>query len=146
MVTAAQADALIAEPKVIAANLAWRFTRGAYRLEATVLAEESQAILSLRGYVGIKNRSLALLYRNTPIRKYTVHDRHTDPKTGVRVAGPHKHFWDDVYQDNRVYIPDDIHAGNPNEELADFLRECNIALRSVYTRENFSRFNQRELL
>ena len=45
-----------------------------------------------------------------------------------------------------MYIPDDIRAGDPNEELADFLRECNIALRSVYTRENFSHFNQREPL
>ena len=37
MVTANQANMLLAEPKVIAANLSWRFTRGAYRLESTVL-------------------------------------------------------------------------------------------------------------
>ena len=146
MVTAAQADDLVVESKVIASNLMWRFTRGAYRLEATVLAEESGDILSLRGYIGVKNRSLVLLYRNTPIRKYTVHDRHTDPVTGVRVTGPHKHFWDDIYQDNRVYIPDDIRTGNPDSELADFLAECNIALRGAYAPANFSRLNQGELL
>lgn len=146
MVTAEQANMLVSEPKVIAVNLSWRFTRGAYRLESTALSTETEEILSLRGYVGRKNRSFALLYKSTPIRKYTVHDRHTDPKTGLRVTGPHKHFWDDVYEDNRVYIPDDIRIGNPNDELLDFLAECNTTLRGVYIPENFHRLNQRGLL
>ncbi len=142
MVTRAEAEAILAEPKVIAANLAWQFQRDGYRLETIVLAEESGEPLSLRGYVGRKNRSFALLYKNTPIRKYTVHERHTDPKTGERVFGPHKHFWDDAYADNRVYVPNDIRIGNPNEELLDFLKECSIALRGSYQTDLFSRFNQ----
>lgn len=146
MVTAEQANRLVAEPKVIAVNLSWRFARGAYRLDATVLSTETAETLSLRGYVGRKNRSFALLYQNTPIRKYTVHDRHTDPKTGLRATGPHKHFWDDTYEDNRVYIPDDIRIGNPNDELLDFLKECNIALRGEYSARDFSNFNQWGLL
>ena len=146
MVTAAEAEIVLAESKVIAVNLAWQFQRGGYRLEATTLAEDSGEILKLRGYVGRKNRSFVLLYKNTPIRKYTVHDRHTDPKTGERVTDPHKHFWDDEYEDNRVYIPDDIRIGNPNYELADFLQECNISLRGAYDQETFSRFNQGGLL
>ena len=146
MVTAVESEAILAEPKVVAANLAWQFQRGGYRLEATVLAEESGELLKLRGYVGRKNRSFVILYKNTPIRKYTVHDRHTDPKTGERVTGPHKHFWDDIYEDNRVYIPNDIRAGNPNDELIDFLKECNIDLRGSYQSESFSRVNQGGLL
>ncbi len=146
MVTRAEAEAIVAEPKVITANLAWRFQEGGYRLDAAVLAEESGELLKLRGYVGRKNRSFALLYKNTPIRKYTVHDRHTDPKTGERVTGPHKHFWDDVYEDNRVYIPDDIRIGDPNTELPDFLDECRIDLKGAYQMESFSRFNQGDLL
>lgn len=69
MVTAAESEAILAEPKVVAADFAWQFQRGGYRLDATVLAEESGELLKLRGYVGRKNRSFALLYKNTPIRK-----------------------------------------------------------------------------
>ena len=146
MVTEAEANGLIVTRKIIAANLKWRFLRGAYRLEAAVLVEDSGEILSIRGYVGMKNRSFVLLYKNTPIRKYTVHDRHTDPKTGERVSGPHKHWWDDQYEDNRVYIPNDIRIGDPNDELVDFLKECNIDLRASYSREGFSRLRQGGLL
>ena len=35
--------------------------------------------------------------------------------------------------DRRVYIPDDIRIGNVNEELVDFLEECNIRLRGAYS-------------
>ena len=142
MVTAAEADSILAENKVIGMNLAWRFHRRAYRLEANVLCEDSGEILSLRGYIGRKNRSFALLYRNSPIRKYTVHDRHRDPVSRVVYTDPHKHFWDDKWEDKRVYIPDDIRIGEPNEELMDFLHECNIRLRGSY--KEFTR--QGELL
>ena len=146
MVTAAEAERLVASVKVIAANMMWQFQRGGYRIEATVLVEDSAEVLRFVGYVGRKNRSFTLLYRSTPIRKFTVHDRHTDPKTGKRTTGPHKHLWDEKYEDNRVYIPDDIRNGDPNEELIDFLAECNIDLRASYGRESFSCFRQGGLL
>ena len=87
-----------------------------------------------------------LLYKAIPIRKYTVHDRHTDPKTGLRVNGPHKHFWDDVSEDNRVYIPNDIRIENPNDELLDFLSECNIIFRGAYVSKGFHNLKQGGLL
>ena len=132
MATAAEAESILAEGKVIAMNMAWYLRRGAYRLEASVLCKDSGEILSLRGYIGRKNRSFALLYRNVPIRKYTVHDRHKDPVSRIVYTDPHKHFWDDIWEDKRVYIPDDIRIGDPNKELMDFLRECNITLRGSY--------------
>lgn len=98
---------------------------------------DSDAVLSLRGYVGPKNRSLVLLYRNTPIRKYTVHDRHKNPATGEIVLGPHKHTWDDNWEDRLVYVPDDITVGDPNQELLDFLNECNIQLGGSYSPQMF---------
>ena len=146
MVTKSQADIMLAESKVIAANLVWRLDRRAYRLEATILAEESGELLKLRGYVGWRNRSFALLYRNTPIRKYTVHPLHIDHETGERTTEPHKHTWDEVNQDRKVYLPDDIRTGDANRELIDFLRECNITLRGAYTNEAFSGLRQGDLL
>ena len=133
MVTAAEAVAIMEEPKIIAVNFTWRRQRRSYQLEATVMAMESQQTLRLCGYIGRKNRSFALLYQNTPIRKYTVHDRHRDPVTMEIIRQPHKHRWDDEWEDKRVYIPDDIRIGDPNIELIDFLKECNIELRGTYT-------------
>ena len=102
MVTAAEATAILQEDKVIAVNLAWTRHRRGLRLEATVMALESKQVLTLHGYIGRKNHSFALLYQNSPIRKYTVHDRHRDPVTREIVRGPHKHGWDDQWEDGRV--------------------------------------------
>ena len=146
MVTKAQADSMLSQPKVIAANLVWRFDRSGYRMEASVLAEESGELLKLRGYVGRRNRSIVLLYRNTPIRKYTVHRLHVDRETGERTAEPHKHTWDEINQDRKIYLPDDIRIGDANCELVDFLNECNITLRGAYTDETFSRLRQGDLI
>ena len=132
MVTVAEADAILASPKVIAANIAWRLFRPIYRLEATVLVLETNEFCYLKGTVGRTNRSLVILYKNFPIRKWTVHSHHRDPVTRVVVREPHKHRWDDLYKDRRVYIPDDIRVGDVNDELLDFLNECNITLRGNY--------------
>ena len=133
MVTESEVNRLLEEDKVIWVNLSWRIDGEIFRLEAKVLCLESEEILSLRGTVGKKNRSFVLLYQNTPIRKYTVHAFHRDPVTRERVTQPHKHWWDDEWEDKRVYIPNDIRIGNPNNELVDFLEECNISLRGNYT-------------
>ena len=132
MVTEAEANELLEENKVIGANVSWRAEGVVSRLEATVLSIESERTLSLRGFYGKKNRSFVLLYRNTPIRKYTVHASHKDPVTRQVVRQPHKHWWDDEWEDSRVYIPNDIRIGNLNEEFIDFLQECNIELRGSY--------------
>ena len=79
MVTESEASRVLEELKVIGANLSWQNDGETLRLEATVLCLASQEVLKLRGFVGRTNRSFALLYRNAPIRKYTVHASHTDP-------------------------------------------------------------------
>ena len=135
-ITQTDADALIAEPKEITGGLVWR-TRGVgYRLQDVVVLTESGTMLRLTGYVGRKNRSFALLYRNTPIRRYTAHDQHKNPD-GEIIRGPHKHIWDDAFEDRVAYVPDDIRIGDPNEELFDFLTECNVTIRSSYQRQSF---------
>ena len=133
MVTEAEAQTILTEQKVIGANLSWTADGAIQRLEAKVLCVESEEILTLRGTRGKTNRSFVILYKNTPIRKYTVHAYHRDPVTREVVRQPHKHTWDEEYQDRRVYIPDDIRVGNINEELLDFLQECNIELRGTYS-------------
>ncbi len=137
MVTEEDAQAVLAAEKVILEDLEWVSMGVAHRLEAAVVLEESGEALSLRGYVGSQNRSFALLYRGIPIRKYTAHPWHIDPVTRERVTAPHKHTWDEVYRDRRVYLPHDIRIGDPNDELTDFLGECNINLRGSYRPQRF---------
>ena len=133
MVTEAEAQTILTEQKVIGANLSWTADGVIQRLEAKVLCVESEEILNLKGTWGKTNRSFVLLYKNTPIRKYTVHALHRNPETREVVRQPHKHTWDEEYQDRRVYIPDDIRVGDINEELLDFLQECEIELRGSYS-------------
>ena len=133
MVTEAETQTILAEQKVIGANLSWTADGVIQCLEAKVLCVESEEILTLKGTRGKTNRSFVILYKNTPIRKYTVHAYHRDPATREMVRQPHKHTWDEEYQDRRVYIPGDIRVGNINEELLDFLQECNIELRGTYS-------------
>lgn len=132
MVTEAEARRILEARKVIGANLSWKRDGSVSRLEAKVLCPDTGETLTLKGFLGKTNRSFALLYQNTPIRKYTVHAFHRDPVTRERVTVPHKHTWDDDWGDQRVYVPNDIRAGNPDEELIDFLAECNITLRGSY--------------
>lgn len=95
--------------------------------EVVVLAVESNKILRLTGFVGSigSNRSFALLYRNQPIRKWTVHHHHQNPD-GQVLYGAHKHTWDEESEDEWAYVPADIRVGDSNQELRDFLQECNI--------------------
>ena len=133
MVTEADAQSILAQSKVIGANLHWTTDGVIRRLEAKVFCDENEEILVFKGTLGKTNRSFVLLYKNTPIRKYTVHSHHRNPVTREVIRGPHKHIWDEEYQDRQVYIPDDIRMGDPNEELMDFLEECNIRLRGTYS-------------
>lgn len=131
-ITKAEADALIAEPKVISANISWRAEQRWQRLEDVAVLAESGEVLRLTGKVGPYNRSYVLLYKNQPIRKWTVHQR-TQAPDGTVIEGPHKHAWDDELADEYAYVPEDIRIGDPFEELEDFLKECNIKLLGSFT-------------
>ncbi len=129
---------VITEPKIIASNIRWTRYDRAYRLDdVLILCINSNQILKLRGYIGPRNHSFVILFKNYPIRKWTVHNSGKLPD-GTRIDGPHKHAWDDDLEDEWCYIPTDISIGNPNEELMDFLKECNIDLLGGYQAELFS--------
>ncbi|MDP2726834.1 MAG: hypothetical protein Q8P59_04765 [Dehalococcoidia bacterium] len=137
-VTVGKAEELLAVDKVITANLAWRpwGPRG-FRLEATVLTVESKEILKLFGWVGakgLKKRSLSLLYNSISIKRLCLspHSKHTN-SDGVPIDGMHKHQFDEFYETRNAYIPNDITtAGDINQELLDFLKECRITLKGNY--------------
>lgn len=134
-ITKAEADAIIAEPKVISANLRWQPWHRGFRLNgstgAAVVALNSEQILKLSGYVGRKNRSFALLFKNQRIRGYCVKSRRRNPD-GQIISGPHKHSWEDLDEDSWAYVPTDVRSGDVNIELLDFLTECNVELTSSY--------------
>lgn len=132
MITAAEADALVAEEKVIDDDVRWSFQRGGMRFAARVRSLESDAELTLHGFVGESNRSIVLVIDGSAIRRYTVHPSHRNPDTRRKIYGAHMHIWDDVWQDDLALPPDGIRVGDPDQELFDCLRQFSITLRGVY--------------
>jgi len=122
---------LLAEDKIITANLSWGPDGRRYKLEASVLAMESNLLLRLYGNVGIKNRSFGLLHNNVSIRRYCSSPNHVNPGK-IPIRSHHKHTYDELDGDIVAYIPDDIKVGEANGELFDFLAECNIRLEGNY--------------
>ena len=116
---------VVAQDKVITGNLHWSARgRGAGRLylEAHVLVPATSELLDLKGFQGGRNFSFSLLYRGVPIRKATKHSQHTNPG-GEVIREPHKHRWDDVYEDGIAYIPNDMRWDNADHALIDFIAE-----------------------
>lgn len=127
-----QADAVVKMRKVVSASVSWKsHSRNTYRLETKALVIDTNEIVVIKGYIGKTNYSFALLYDNTPIRKYTKHERHN--WNGKDIRAPHKHTWNEYSMDNEVYIPKDI---DPNSSISDqfiaFCNECNIELNGGY--------------
>ena len=132
MITAAEADALVAEEKVIEEDLRWSFERRGMRFAARVRSLESNAELTLHGFVGRSNRSVVLVINGAAIRRYTVHPTHRNPDTNRVIHGAHLHIWHDVWDDRIATPPDGIRVGDPDQELFDCLRLFNITLRGAY--------------
>ena len=132
MITAAEADALVAEAKVIEEDLRWSFQRGGMRFAVRVRSLESDTELTLHGFVGRTNRSVVLVINGSAIRRYTVHRSHRNPDTDWVIHGAHLHIWDDIWEDNIALPPDGIRVGDPNQELFDCLGLFNISLRGLY--------------
>ena len=132
--TKTEADNLVAKYKVASSKLAWRPEPKGWRLQATVMAVDSDdLVFKLTGYIGKSNYSFVLLYQNWPIRKYTKHAPH--PIGGVLFTEPHKHLWDGETEQRMAYVPDDIEPdADINDQFLAFCKECNIELVGPYQR------------
>lgn len=111
-------------------DLAWRFERGAHRLEAVVVRANGEALR----LIGIKRRaySFSLLYRNSLlIRRWDTHG-HTNPD-GEKMLGGHKHRWTDEHGENLAYRATDVPTDDVHGALMAFLAECNIQVEGVYS-------------
>jgi len=129
--TQVESDRVINEAKIIRENLRWRSEGGRWKLEATVFAPGSKTLLKLVAVVG-RERSYSLLCNNVPLRRLCAKkNRHRNPG-GQYVHGTHKHRHTDDFGDRDAYKPQGVRIGDPNEELMDFLQECNIAVGGTY--------------
>jgi len=140
-ITREEAEQVIETAKIITEELTWnRYIRRrneAWKLSVSFQTENGD-MLKLIGNIS-DNYSFALIYKGKPIRKYTVHtSAHTDPKTEIKYQEPHKHTWDDQFEDKCCYIPDDISLTDINDAFLDFIKECKIDLQSNYNRVSFS--------
>lgn len=131
-----QVVALLAEEKIITANLSWHpWGRRGQRLETTVLATGSSTTLKIVAFSGPTNQSIALLYASMDIRRVCLsgNARHIN-SDNERFDGLHKHCYDEKDGASRdAYLPNDItEPTNMDKSFIEFLRECNIELRGSY--------------
>ena len=126
-----EADRAISEAKVIRENLTWRSEGGRFKLEGTVFAPTSQTLLKLLAVVG-RQRSYSLLCNNVTLRRLCAKKRRHRNPDGQYVQGTHKHRHTDDFGDREAYKPPNVRIGEPNEELMDFLEECNITIEGTY--------------
>jgi hypothetical protein len=127
-----EADNLIKIRKIVSASVSWfPCINGSWRLDVKALAQEAHSFLIIKGCIGKDNYSFALLFNNTPIRKYTKHAMHKFQNQII--IEPHKHTWDEEFEDKKVYIPNDINPkDNINDQFLAFCKECNIELLGGY--------------
>lgn len=130
-ISTAEVDALVAEPKLISANVVWHPDVNGHKLEARVLVLSSSQLLRLTGKLGERNYSFCLLLNNFPIRRWCTKRRHTNPDKEI-IRGPHKHRFDEEHGDNWAYQPNDLTPIDVNLDFAAFLEECNISLTGMY--------------
>lgn len=52
---------------------------------------------------------------------------HTNPD-GQVIRGEHKHEWDEMHEDRRAYVPDDIDTTDRDAIVMSFLGECAIMI------------------
>ena len=125
---------VLARLKRITQPIVWqpRQDRAGYEIEVAVGFQDPQTnIWELGRFLAIavpkKRVRCALLFANLPLRRLCDKKGHRNPPPdGAVFAGFHKHRWDDQFDDQVAYIPDDIRIGDVNNELIDFLSECNI--------------------
>ena len=127
----AEADRAVNEPKVIRENLRWRSESGRWKLEATVFASRSQTFLKLTAVVA-RQRSYSLLCNNVTLRRLCAKRRRHRNPDGQYILGTHKHRHTDDFSDRDAYKPQAVRIGDPNEELMDFLEECNVTVEGTY--------------
>ena len=130
-ISTAEVETLVGEAKVITANLVWFTDGSAFRLEAMVLVVATNQVLRLTGVHGSRNYSFCLLFNNYPIRRWCTRNAHKNPD-GEMLSGPHKHRFDEIDGDHWAYKPTDITPTDTNEDLFQFLKECNIEITGTY--------------
>lgn len=69
----------------------------------------------------------AFIYNGICIRRWESSGPHRNPD-GEWITGEHKHDWDDIHEDRRAYIPDDIDTASRDRILMSFLAECRITI------------------
>jgi hypothetical protein len=134
--TTAEADLVVAVPKVIGQHVEWmpvmHGRNERWTLSADVIAPGMTYSLQLRGSWVPVAWGFALLWNNAPIRRLDMSRHvHRNPD-GTTIRVPHKHRWTTDHFDQVAYIPTDIDFADVNVGFRGFLAECSITLAGTY--------------
>ncbi len=133
MLETSKAEYLHSTRKIIEETLIWKPSGQGFRLNAAVYAPEMDEDMRLVCTYGRSNIGFCLLYQNHPVRRYDNGARHKSRSTGEVFTEPHKHTWDEQWQNDKAYIPRDISPRDDvNARLLAFLQEENIQAQGGY--------------
>lgn len=134
MVTKSEIDRIYDMDKVIEEDWEWERAGGSLVGEATVFCLKEDINLVLKGWKRRKY-GFCLLYKSSKVvRRWDFSTPHTNPD-GEVIDEPHKHYWDEDYEDAFAYAVDDVTTSDVDEAFNDFLDECNIRHEGGYYRQ-----------
>lgn len=133
MITTDEAEALHNAPKIIFEDFIWEYDGSKYHGSVRVECRDRDDILRLVGWVNDRRYSYSLIYRNAiTIRRWGDHPGHRNPD-GELVEGPHKHRYEEEYEDGWAYNVNDVSTSDARQAFFDFLDEESIELASSAT-------------
>lgn len=134
MVTKSRIDEIYQMEKVIEEDWSWERRGSNHVGEATVYCMNEDVTLVLKAWKR-ESYGFCLLYKSSKVvRRWDNSTPHTNPD-GKVINEPHKHYWDEEYEDKFAYAVDDVATDNVDQAFWDFLDECNIELKGSYQEE-----------
>jgi hypothetical protein len=134
MITKSEIDEIHDMEKVMEEDWVWEKVGPNLIEEAKVYCINSDINLTLKGWKREKY-GFCLLYKNTRIvRRWDDSTPHTNPD-GTVIDEPHKHYWDEEYEDAFAYAVDDIPTNDVDGAFKAFLEEEHIEHTGTYMRQ-----------
>lgn len=128
MISTDEAEELHRIPKVIYEDFEWEWDGRKHVGSVRVECIDRDDVLRLSAWQNTRRYSFSLLYRNAiTIRRWGNHPGHTNPD-GEPTDGPHKHYYEEGYEDDWAYTTDDVTTSDVRQAFFDFLDEESIEL------------------
>ena len=126
---------VLAVPKRVTEKIEWKSRPGStpkfecsFSVRIPTREDPEQAVLGkVEATHNRYKTKCAFIYAGVCIRRWESVGPHKNPD-GQVIKGEHKHEWDEMHEDRRAYVPDDIDTADRDAILMSFLSECAIMI------------------